>query len=1018
MKPLKLDLHAFGPFARHQVVDFRQLGAKTFFLIHGPTGAGKTSILDGMCFALFGDSSGGEREGRQMRSHHADEATPTQVGFAFSLGGSTFRVTRMPEQMRPSQRGGGETKQAPKAELQRIETVDGIETAHPLAAGWEKVNKAVVELLGFESKQFRQVIMLPQGRFFEFLKSTSAEREKILQTLFGTELYKRIEQRLKDAATQLAREAEGVRTQRQALLAQGEVADEAALGERHRAQAEGLRQRREAEAAAAQAAQRAEDSLVAAQGIASRFDELDRAGVALRLLDARSEQRAAEQAVLDAARRAAGLQPHAAVLDMLDERIAEAAREAGRLAVRQAECAAALVRAEASRGREQARLPEVDAAIARLAELDALQARVASLADARREQAAAQGHAMKTGSEAEAARAAQRRATEAFEARNRQLQEARVQAAALDGARAGRHQVASQLAQATSLSARLVELAAAERRQATEQARAESADADCHAARVRRDALRRDWVAGLANRLARALADGAPCPVCGSLDHPHAAASDAALVDDEAMDAAEAVLTRAERVQREAADALAESRQAVVVLHAQVADLQRSIGDAPIAIADLQARATAAQAALDKAEAASASLLGLEAAQAQARLALDAAGQAWQVADTASSSAQAKLQASHGLLAERLAGIPPDLAEPAALAAAREHAVKQRDGLRQALDAAVAAATQAGIAAAEAATRQQSHAASTKSLAEQRDAQAGVFAQRSQEAGFVDTEAFRRALLDPHALTTRQHALDADVAACAAARDRHARAQAETQALARPDLPSLAAAHAAAKATRLAASNAVVDLQAALKTTTALVDSLARMAEAYRAVEARYGAVQRVAEVAGGDNPQRMSFQRYVLATLLEEVLAATSLRLRAMSRGRYEIRRSLQAAHQRGAAGLDLEVHDQYTGTQRAVATLSGGESFLASLSLALGLSDVVQSHAGGVRLEAIFVDEGFGTLDAESLDVAIRALQDLQQAGRMVGIISHVAELREWVDARLELKATPKGSVAEFVC
>jgi len=180
--------------------------------------------------------------------------------------------------------------------------------------------------------------------------------------------------------------------------------------------------------------------------------------------------------------------------------------------------------------------------------------------------------------------------------------------------------------------------------------------------------------------------------------------------------------------------------------------------------------------------------------------------------------------------------------------------------------------------------------------------------------------------------------------------------------------------------------------------------------------ESRYGLLKQVADLASGANSHRMSFQRYVLATLLEEVLAATTLRLRVMSRSRYEVRRKVQTGDQRSAAGLDLEILDHYTGMGRSVSTLSGGESFLASLALALGLSDVVQSYSGGIRLDAIFVDEGFGTLDPESLDFAISALKDLQQAGRMVGIISHVAELKEWIDARLELKMTPNGSVAEF--
>ena len=251
MKPLVITLHAFGPFAKRQVIDFRLLGNKTFFLIHGPTGSGKTSILDGICFALFGDSSGGERDGRQMRSHHADGDTLTEVSFDFALGADRYRVRRIPEQMRPAKRGGGETKQNQIAELWQLVSVDDQVVEQPLCAGWKDVTEAVSGLLGFESKQFRQVIMLPQGKFFEFLKSNSQEREKILQALFGTELYKRIEDHLKQSSADLLRQAERVRTQRQTLLDQAEVEHETALAARLQQQAENMAERRHAEDVAA-----------------------------------------------------------------------------------------------------------------------------------------------------------------------------------------------------------------------------------------------------------------------------------------------------------------------------------------------------------------------------------------------------------------------------------------------------------------------------------------------------------------------------------------------------------------------------------------------------------------------------------------------------------------------------------------------------------------------------------------------------------------------------------------------
>jgi len=170
----------------------------------------------------------------------------------------------------------------------------------------------------------------------------------------------------------------------------------------------------------------------------------------------------------------------------------------------------------------------------------------------------------------------------------------------------------------------------------------------------------------------------------------------------------------------------------------------------------------------------------------------------------------------------------------------------------------------------------------------------------------------------------------------------------------------------------------------------------------------------RLSEVANGNNPRRMTFQRFVLATLLDEVLEAASLRLLRMSRGRYALQRVREQGDQRVAGGLDLEVFDHDTGGTRPANTLSGGEGFLASLSLALGLADVVQSRAGGIQLDTLFVDEGFGTLDPESLDFAIRTLLDLQQAGRLVGIISHVTELRERIDVRLEVRPGVAGSQA----
>jgi exonuclease SbcC len=181
-------------------------------------------------------------------------------------------------------------------------------------------------------------------------------------------------------------------------------------------------------------------------------------------------------------------------------------------------------------------------------------------------------------------------------------------------------------------------------------------------------------------------------------------------------------------------------------------------------------------------------------------------------------------------------------------------------------------------------------------------------------------------------------------------------------------------------------------------------------------LEERFAVLGRLSEVANGKNQYGVTFQRYVLGALLDDVTIAATQRLQLMSRGRYQLQRTMERAHSRAAGGLELEIFDAYTGLERGVATLSGGEIFLASLSLALGLADVVQAYTGGIHLDTIFVDEGFGTLDPETLDYVLRSLIDLQQGGRLVGIISHVPELKERIDARLEVQLAERGSVASF--
>ena len=1017
MKPLIIEMQAFGPFAARQVIDFGELGSKTFFLIHGPTGSGKTSILDGICFALFGDSSGGERDGKQMRSHHAEADLLTEVSFNFALGAHRYRVRRVPEQMRKAKRGGGETKEPQNAELWRIETVDGADLKRPMASGWSKVTEAIVQLLGFQSQQFRQVIMLPQGKFFEFLKSSSQDREKILQTLFGTELYKRIEEHLKQSANALSHQADKVRTRRETLLQQAGADNDGALEARQQQQADELTLRKAAEQASANAALAAERVLVEARRVAALFTEFDQSNAARQALRTEQPSWTGQQTRLDGARRAAAIQPHAATLAELRQQLTGEVDRGRKLSAALVVASAARTQADATLALVRQRGPEAEQATTRIAEITGLEGQVAALATARAGHAAAQADSTQATAALAAAQQQQAAAAAAQKLLAEAVQACRVQAAGLDGFRETHARLAAQLVQVSTLSSRLADLQQSTRLVDARRAALTAAEGAVNAARSMRDEVRRAWIGGQAARLAHELADGQPCPVCGGHEHPVPALASGELVQDDTLKAAEEMLAAKETAQRKAEAALSTALLATGALDAAIVEIRAALGDNKASAEAIKAAADAADRARQHCAAAAKTLATQEPKLPAAQAAALNADAALAQADAAARQSQARLQQGETLIAEREAGIPPALASPAALQVAKAAALKLRDDLKLALDRATSAANAANAKLAETQALVTAHQQAAERLTLQHQEKARHLEVRLTTAGFADAASQQAAWLEDAAiakLDSQIKAFDAQLASC---NDRQQRATAAAGDLNRPDLAAASTSHEAAKLAQQAASHAVRDTLAALATTADFVKSLKTLAEEFKAVEARYAVLKKVSDVAGGGNSQRMSLQRYVLATLLEEVLVATTVRLNVMSRGRYEMRRKLQPADQRAAAGLDLEVFDQYTGTTRAVGTLSGGESFLASLALALGLSDVVQAYAGGIRLDAIFVDEGFGTLDPEALDHAIRALKDLQQAGRMVGIISHVAELKEWIDARLELKATQSGSVAQFV-
>jgi exonuclease SbcC len=489
------------------------------------------------------------------------------------------------------------------------------------------------------------------------------------------------------------------------------------------------------------------------------------------------------------------------------------------------------------------------------------------------------------------------------------------------------------------------------------------------------------------------------------------------------LDSAAARVEEADRALEESRAAETENAQALALLDAEVTRLMEELGE--LANAEpktLEEEADTARTRLAAARAARARVVVLDELLAKLRSELEGGEGAVQGAATALAAAKEDESRARTILTEREAGIPEALRDPAALEEARAKAARVQRVLEEALDRAKEeeATTRATLEGCrQTLTMSKAAAAEARERAERAR---GHFVERLGSAGFIGelTEAeaeYSAAKQTPEVIAELGAEISAYDQELHAARGNSERAEEAARDLVAPDIPALEAALlAAADAVRECAAMRV-KLQEQLSRIERWLADLETVAQKTAALEERYGTLGTIADAANGQNPHRTTFQRYVLGALLDDVLLAASARLRIMSRGRYTLQRAHDHTDRRRARGLDLEVDDSYTGKTRPVSTLSGGEGFLASLALALGLADVVQSYAGGIHLETIFVDEGFGTLDPESLDLALRALIDLQQGGRLVGIISHVPELRDQIDARLEVTTGRDGSTARFV-
>ena len=1016
MKIRWLRITGIGPFAGEHTVDFSAFEDSGLFLLDGPTGAGKSTLIDAITFALYGDVARTKDASKdRLRSNHISDSDPSEADLVFEVATGIYRVTRTPTYTPAGKKSQRNSKSTLTRVVEDPDAPDRWRTVEPIASGPRDVGSEIPAIVGLDKDQFLQTIVLPQGKFSQFLNATSDAREQILRDIFDTQIYVDFTKALVDAAASSKRGIEERRI--------------AAVGafERVRALNDALSEDAHTDAPGAQ--ERSAEAEEAAQLDAGAEDSSD---VTRWAEDACNRAREAHAQTLRVAEAATATAREASRALSEGRALAEAQAEHARVSTTLADLAAseeaiASDRELAGQARRALAVAPLDAAEASARDrLETAGDQVAALSPALGDEDAIDPASLTPKAIAALGERAQDLRDEATRTRGsldealaveRSLPEARAQ---IESLRSQREQASARIA---SIEAEREELPLAIQ-QATEALRLMRADADTlpEAASALRainerldasmqadllrsallgasDELREAtvaaklanaaaadghdlWIAQSASALARELEEDTPCPVCGSTAHPNPApASDGEITREQVAELDQA-RDRAEGALRDA-----QARHQDLVR--RIAQLNEVAG-APTPTLETE-RDRAAE-LVAKLEALSPQITEIEKALAQERARLDGLTDALASAREAAASLASTLQERESALAAAEARVETERADFDSLDARAAH-LDERAHRAAALAGACADWDNARAA-----------------LAQARRALADAL----EEQG-LESDSWRTLLLPLPQVDALEARVAAHEKALFAAREALASERLTRAAAASaPDLEALTESARKAEEDAAAASRASGILEQHCAQLDAARTSLEDALETLARAREQAGPIRRLADIAAASGPENLAstpLSAWVLIARLEEVLAAANPRLAAISSGRYELVSVPDDGTASRKSGLGLAIIDHDTDALRSPRTLSGGETFYTSLALALGLADVVSAEAGGIELRTMFIDEGFGSLDSHTLSLVMAQLQALRCAGRTVGVISHVEEMATQIADQIQVRPLPEG-------
>lgn len=1021
VKPLKLTMTAFGPYKDKEMIDFSELKDNSLFVISGNTGAGKTTIFDGICFALYGTASGQDRQNNAMlRSDFADDDTHTSVELEFELNGKIYRILRQLGHVKQ----GNKTKTGEKYEF--FETDHGKEVPCVDRQIVSEIDKKVETLMGLTQDQFKQIVMLPQGEFRKLLTSETENKEDILRRLFKTEPYKQISELLRSKKDRIDETFKQERQTRDTYVQnisamlpnrEGSLVFQVLSEDYYNINQviNGLEEEvifyenqikvdQEKYEKAYAAHDKKQTTFHHAKVLNERFEELNQKKILLQELNDQVPGFKSKEKQFADAEIAGKIEPYEKQRDesRLEEERKTKELHGAEIAKRTADDTfknmELVYREEESKKDDREKVGK---------KLDRLKEYlpVVKEIDVRKKHL----HKLET-REKEALKVLNAKQTDLTE-KKKQSETYRTMIKTMDEAVSQLPDKDRKLTEMRNKVKVLFDYKKLKENQEALEKDLEVKKQEWNKRKIAYTELENSWLNNQASMLASHLHNGEACPVCGSHEHPQMATDQAGSVTKEQLETVKQAFNEADEHYRNTIAKLNINKPQLEEKENDVTAYSISLEEASSVASQLVGDGKELKAEVDKLDASKEELAKLKETYEKTTKKCEQMEAEVVKHEQAHQQLKTEFKADRAVYQDRLQNIP----EAVRVLSELEKQIKEAGTLKEKMGQALEAAQKKFDQAKEAQTKATAnlehakrHLDETKAKCEQVKAQ---FAMAISKAGFTSEETYQRAKLLENDQLTLKKEIEQFNQRLSTISQQVQELQISLKDKQKVDLTLIQQELEEFKQAYETALNKRDQSKKHYQEAATLIKNIGYANKKVSTAEKQLSTITDLYDVIRGQNSRKVSFERYLQIEYLEQIIESANHRLRRLSNGQFLLMRSdRQESHGR-QSGLGLDVNDAYTGQTRDVKTLSGGEKFNASLCLALGMSDVIQSFQGNISIKTMFIDEGFGSLDEESLHKSIETLIDLQKSGRMIGVISHVQELKTIFPAVLEVKKTKEG-------